>query len=165
MASEADVGVVGAGVIGLSTAFALTEQGASVAVYERGVPGNGQSGGESRIFRHAHDDRRLVELAIEARRLWREWEEHFGRELLSHDGVLALGPAGHRRLELMRSAGVRARTIAAEEVAERLPLLAPWSEAAVLDEDGGAIRTLSAIDALASALRGRIVFDEVLSVR
>jgi hypothetical protein len=31
-----------------------------VAVYERGVPGGSQSGGESRMFRHAHDDRRLV---------------------------------------------------------------------------------------------------------
>ena len=44
----------------IGSVHALTEQGASVAVYERGVPGNGQSGGESRIFRHAHDDRRLV---------------------------------------------------------------------------------------------------------
>src|SRR5437588_2011200 len=99
MNAGTDVAVVGAGIVGLSTAYALLDQGASITVYERGVPGNAQSGGESRIFRHAHDDRRLVELAREARGIWREWEERFGTELLSRDGVLALGPAGQRRLE------------------------------------------------------------------
>lgn len=161
----ADVAVVGAGIVGLCTAFALTELGASVKVYERGVPGQAQSGGESRIFRHAHDDRRLVELAVQARAIWREYEERFGTELLSRDGVVALGPAGQRRLETMRSAGVRAHLIDGDELAERLPLIAAWPEAAVLDEDGGAIRTRASIDGLTAALGERIVFDEVLAVR
>ena len=165
MSADADVGVIGAGVVGLSTAYALTELGATVTVYDRGLPGNGQSGGESRIFRHAHDDRRLVEFARDARRGWREWEERFGRELLSRDGVVALGPAALRRLEAMRHAGVRARQIDASEIAERLPLLAPWEDSAVLDEDAGVIRARAGIEALSEALRERIVFDEVLSVR
>jgi sarcosine oxidase len=165
VSTDADVGVVGAGIIGLSTAFELTEQGANVTVYERGVPGNGQSGGESRIFRHAHDDRRLVDFALEARRVWREWEERFGQELLSRDGVVALGAAGMRHLETMLVAGVRAHRIDGAELAERLPLLAPYQKPAVFDEDGGVIRVRAAIDALTGALRERIVFDEVLSVR
>jgi sarcosine oxidase len=165
MSADADVGVVGAGIVGLSTADALSELGATVTIYERGIPGNGQSGGESRIFRHAHDDRRLVEFACEARRGWREWEQRFGGELLSRDGVVALGPAGVRRLDAMLRTGVRARQIDRSEVAERLPLLAPWEESAVLDEDGGVIRARAIIEALSGALRERIVFDEVLSVR
>jgi sarcosine oxidase len=162
---SAEVAVIGAGIVGLATAYALTEQDAAVAVYERGVPGNGQSGGESRIFRHAHDDPRLVEFAREARRVWREWEVRFGTELLSRDGVVALGPAAARRLEGMRAAGIRARAIDGSEAAEWLPLLAPWEGPAVLDEDGGVIRTGAAIDALSAALRDQLIVDEVISVR
>jgi sarcosine oxidase len=165
MTAGADVAVIGAGVVGLSTALALSDQGATVAVYERGVPGNGQSGGESRIFRHAHDDRRLVEFAVQGRTAWRDWEERFGTELLSRDGVVSLGPAAERRLELMREAGVRAYLIDAGELEARLPVLAPRKRSAVLDEDGGAIRARATIEALTGALRERIVSDEVLSVR
>jgi len=165
VSAEADVGVVGAGIVGMSTALALTDQGASVTLYERGVPGNGQSGGDSRIFRHAHDDRRLVEFACDARRAWRDWEERFGTELLSRDGVVALGQAGLRRLDAMRGAGVRAGQIDGAELAERMPVLAPPEARAVFDEDGGVIRVRATIEALIDELRKRFVFDEVLSVR
>lgn len=165
MSADADIAVVGAGIVGLATALALTDQCAAVTVYERGVPGNGQSGGESRIFRHAHDDRRLVDFACEARRVWRDWEERFGTELLSRDGVVALGPAGLRRLDAMRGAGVRAGQIDHAELADRMPLLTTPEARAVLDEDGGVIRARASIEALTDALRQRFVFDEVLSVR
>jgi sarcosine oxidase len=97
--------VVGAGIVGLATAQALVERGASVVVYERGVPGNAQSGGESRIFRHAHEDPRLIAFARQARGVWGEWEARFGRELVSRDGVISIGASVPRRLELLGEAG------------------------------------------------------------
>lgn len=74
VAGGSSIGVVGAGIIGLAAAYELQRRGASVTVYERGLPGNAQSGGEGRVFRHAHEDERLVRLAREARGIWREWE-------------------------------------------------------------------------------------------
>ena len=164
MVGSADVAVVGAGIVGLATAYALSERGIRVAVYERGVPGNGQSGGDSRIFRHSHADPRLLSMALQSRALWHDWELLWGRELVTRDGVVSIGPEVERRAELMRQGGAPARLIGAAELAARLPLLAAWKEEALLDVEGGVIRTRAAIEMLADALADRIVFDEVLSV-
>ncbi len=99
------VAVVGAGIVGLSVARALTEREADVHVYERGEPGNGQSGGESRIFRHAHDDPRLIELTRDGRSMWSEWGRELGVETVSGDGVLAIGETVPERAEKLAAAG------------------------------------------------------------
>jgi sarcosine oxidase len=155
------VAVVGAGIVGLATAYELASGDATVTVYERGAPGAGQSGGESRIFRHAHDDPRLVALAVEALARWRSWEERLGVELVAPVGSLALGPAVERRLELLRAAGVRARIV---DAAAALPILAAETGPALLDESGGVIRTSAAVGALVAALGGRVVADEVVEL-
>jgi glycine/D-amino acid oxidase-like deaminating enzyme len=154
-----DVAVVGAGIVGLATAHELAERGTAVTVYERGVPGAAQSGGESRIFRHGHDDPALVELAIESRARWRAWEERLGAELVAPVGSVLLGPAVERRFELLRAAGVRARMV---DAADALPLLRPGP--AMLDEDGGVIRTTAAVGALVAALGDAIVTAEVVEL-
>ena len=152
--------------MGLATAQALSEHGVRAAVYEAGVPGNGQSGGESRIFRHLHDDPRLARLTIEGRAVWREWSERLGVGLVSDDGVVALGETARRRLAVLDEVGGGpCRAIDAAELAERLPPLAAFAGPATLDEGGGAIRTEAAIEALIAALGDGLVADEVIAVR
>ncbi len=163
--AAADVVVIGAGVLGLSTAYALRERGVAVRVYEQGLPGNGQSGGESRIFRHAHDDPRLIRHTVESRAAYDDWGEQLGVRLVSDDGAVAIGPAVEQRLPLLEQEGVAARRIDTAELAARLPVLAAYDGPAMLDERGGSIRTGAMIRALTAALGERVVRDEVLSVR
>jgi sarcosine oxidase len=61
--------------------------------------------------------------------------------------------------------GIAARMIEPEEVHERLPMLAPTDGPAMLDEDGGVIRTAATIEALTERLGERLILDEVLAVR
>lgn len=144
------VGVVGAGIVGLAAAWELEQRGIEFDVFEYGAPGGGQSRGESRIFRHAHDDPRLIELALRSRRMWREWEHQFGVQLISPDGVVSIGPGLTDQLELMREVepGIRAREISPARLREILPILSPYDGRIVLEEEGGAIRTRLTIASL-----------------
>ncbi len=166
MAAAPEIAIVGAGVLGLCAAHALRERGVGVCVYEPGAPGNGQSGGASRIFRHAHDDPRMVAAAHASRALWREWGERLGIETVSGDGAVAIGDAVPARLAILRAhGGVPAWAIGADELASLLPPLAGFDGPAMVDEAGGSIRTEEAVAALAAALGDAITTDEVLAVR
>lgn len=163
--ADAEVAVVGAGIVGLSTAYALLERGTSVQVFEHGTPGHGQSGGESRIFRHAHDDPRLVRDTVRSRAVYDVWSAQLGVELVSDDGALLIGPGVEQKVPLLEQEGVPVTRLDAAGVAERLPLLAPYDGPAAVDERGGSIRTTAMVRALVGALGDRLVADEVLSVR
>ena len=90
MSERRDVVVVGAGVMGLASAWALKRAGRDVAVLEQFEVGHpyGSSHGASRIFRFAYSETEWVALAQEALPLWRELEQESGTEVLSLTGLL-----------------------------------------------------------------------------
>lgn len=163
MAATPDIAVVGAGILGLCAARMLQERGAEVTVYERRTPGADQSAGPARIFRHAHDDPRLVRLARESGTILREWSQELGVALLSGDGAVAIGPSVEERLPILEAVGgIAASRIGPEQLAAALPLLASFHGPAMLDEEAGAIDSEAAIRALAAPVR--IVEEEVLGL-
>lgn len=158
------VAVIGAGIVGLSTAFALRRRGIPTRIYERGEVGGGQSAGGTRIFRLNHADRRLIALASTARDLWLGWEQEAGRELLGRSGVVVAGPTADDRLAGVLDAGgdaVRADTGAQRSA---LPAFAGLPEPAFIDRGGGPIWTETALGWLAGSLRDVLTRSEVLAV-
>ena len=79
-------------------------------------------------------------LAVESRARWRAWEERFGVELSRRSGRCSSARPSSGGFALLRAAGVRARMVDARRGA---PDRAPGP--AMLDEDGGVIRTTTAI--------------------
>ena len=69
-----DVVVVGAGVVGCSTALALAQDGLAVTVVDsRGAPGQGSTSASSAIVRFNYSSYDGVALAWEAGLAWRQW--------------------------------------------------------------------------------------------
>jgi glycine/D-amino acid oxidase-like deaminating enzyme len=160
-----EVAVVGAGITGLSVGYALRRRGLDFRVFEGGIPGSGQSAGRTRVFRHGHDDERLVALAVRARVEWERLEEELGVRLLGCQGVLICGPNVAQRGAAFELAGVPARLVDRERQAAALPVMAPSEDDALLDELGGSIDVRAAIDGLAGALGDRIVTASVFGIR
>lgn len=151
--------------VGLATAWALERNGQACLVFEQGAPGGGQSAGESRIFRHSHDDPRQFDLALQARRGWRDWEEEFGVELISPDGAMVIGDRAVARLEKYADEPEAAfRELGPADVRSALPPLADFEGRALIDEAAGAIRTRLALANLIGSIGLNLVPERVESV-
>jgi glycine/D-amino acid oxidase-like deaminating enzyme len=160
-ATEVDVAVVGAGIVGLAATDALLRRRARVVCLDGGVPGHAQSAGLARGFRHLHDDPALTRLAVTSRASWRRLEQRAGVELLERGGMVRLGGDVEPEIAALRSVGVDARVLDAGEARERLPWLAPEAGPLLFDPDAGAVRAAAAIGALTALCgdairRGRV---------
>jgi glycine/D-amino acid oxidase-like deaminating enzyme len=78
--ARADVVVIGAGVIGVTTALTLAERGHSVAVIDKGHVGCEQSSRNWGWVRTAGRDPREIPLVMESQRLWHELNDKIGAD-------------------------------------------------------------------------------------
>jgi len=165
MSSTSDVCVIGGGIIGLATAVGLRDRGVDVTCWERAEPGQGQSAGRTRQFRHLHATAELIELAVRSRQGWREWEQRFGRTLLGSEGALRAGGAPGE-LEALRAAGVPAVALDADSARSRFPIaaLADGGLPLLWDPLAGAIQAEDTIAALAQELGSAVRRTEVSSI-
>ncbi len=84
--------IIGGGVMGLMTAYYAAPLAQTVTVLDRSRIGDPATAsfGLTRSVRNDYRDPEYARLAVEARRLWRELERDFGRQLLVDCGCLNL---------------------------------------------------------------------------
>lgn len=162
-----DTIIIGAGIAGSSAAYQLS-QSQRVLVLEQFpfLHTHGSSHGGSRIFRHAYEDTRYIDLAVRAQQLWRELEADTGERLLYPTGGLDFGPADNPELSAIETAltqvGRPFEKLTAAEVGERFPAFRlPKDAVAIHQPDAGILAATRCVNALlrASAARGATLKD------
>jgi sarcosine oxidase len=139
---QAEVIVVGAGVMGAATAWALAREGRDVLVLEQFALDHtrGSSHGQTRIFRLAYPEADWVRLAQEALPGWRSLESESGERLLELSGFLELirDPALGSRDALIEC-GVEFELLEDDEVERRFGFSVPDGLMALHQPEAGVV--------------------------
>jgi sarcosine oxidase len=151
--------VVGAGLLGLSSAWVLQRRGWRVTVLEAAeTPGHAGSGskGDARIFRLGYPEPHYAEMAAQARSRWHDLQAATGTQLLHPVDQLTFGDESTVRAiaSALAAAGAPAEELSAAAAARRFPGIAPTGT--VLVETGSGVL---AADACLRALRQSAAFE------
>jgi sarcosine oxidase len=163
--TQADVVIVGGGLLGLATAHALHGR-RDVLVLERDTVGHARGGshGSTRIFRLGYTDPRYVARAQRAAELWRALEAEACVQLLHPTPQLTFGPGADAVFAALTAAGAPAERITAAAIATRFPAFAGHGDA-VLETTSAVIaadRTLATLRAHCGAeLREHVRVERV----
>lgn len=158
----ARISIIGAGVIGCATAWALSGRGADVTLVEQLEPGHvgGSSHGRTRIVRLAYPDPAWVELAQEALEGWRVLEHESARELLGLYGLVELcAEVELTSRDVLASRGIEHRLLDEQELL-RLGVTLPAGWAALWQAEAGVVYADRALEAFLELARARGVHVE-----
>jgi sarcosine oxidase subunit beta len=131
MTATADVVVIGAGIMGVSTAYHLARRGAGrVVVLERGAVCSGSTALASGGIRHQYASRIGIELTLQSIATYERFEAEFGVDpQFRQHGYLILvtteaeREAAERNVALQRSLGVDVRLLPPDDVRHLFPYL------------------------------------------
>lgn len=155
---DADVVVIGAGLVGAAAAWALTRRGVDVLVLEGRQVGHreGSSHGSSRIFRRGYPEAEYAALTGRAQALWSELGDEVGEPLLHPTGGVDHG-AG-RQLGQIKAAfdqnGVRNELMSAAAAEERWPGMR-FTGDVLFHPEAGVFSADQTVQALTSAAAAR----------
>jgi sarcosine oxidase len=166
--TDAEVVVIGGGVMGCATARALARRGRDVVLLERFSIGHtrGSSHGRSRIFRFSYDHPDYVRMAMDSLPLWRDLERESGREILQITGGLDVGATIDRNVRALEEHGAPYELLAPDRAAERFPFLAFPDHKVLYQADAGIVLADRALEAFAASARahGATVLEETACV-
>ncbi len=127
---EADVLVIGGGIMGCSTAYELAKRGSSVVLIEKGFIGGEASGRNGGGVRQQKRDPAELPLAIESVKIWRAMKEELQWDLEYRQGGnlhILSNPDTYdtlvKQLEYSQSKGLDVRLLNPEETREQIPVL------------------------------------------
>jgi sarcosine oxidase len=158
--SSVDVAVIGSGVFGAWTAYALHTAGHRVTLIDAFGPGNSRSssGGESRITRSAYGDKEIyARWAADSLLAYKSLARRTGLALFENTGVLTFVPGGDNfgveSASVLKRLGIRHEILSADEAMRRFPQfrMNP-TETAVFEPDAGALLARRSIQALVSEM-------------
>ena len=84
--ASADIVIIGAGIVGVSTAWFLARQGVNVVVCEKGHVAGEQSSRNWGWVRQQLRDSREMPMVVESLRIWRSLEAQIGEDVGYHEG-------------------------------------------------------------------------------
>jgi glycine/D-amino acid oxidase-like deaminating enzyme len=146
MLRDADVVVVGGGIVGAASAYYLAKGGARVALVEKGAIAGEQSSRNWGFVRQQGRDPFEVPLALESVRIWRGLESELGEDLEWRQGgglsvaATEAGMAAYERwLGVAKTYQMPTRLVTGKELAELMPgARGDWPGAMYTPTDGQA---------------------------
>jgi monomeric sarcosine oxidase len=164
MVVNTDICILGGGIMGLATAYSITnDRDSKVLILDRYGVGNDycSSNDINRVFRYAYgNDELYTRMAVESLKLWKSLEQKSGQELLLSTGLLMLqgedhsangfNEASYRTLSHMK---LGAEQLGAEELKKRFPQFR--AENGFFDPHGGVLLASKALSVLGSLIEKR----------
>ncbi len=127
MNKQYDVIIIGAGIMGCSTAFQLAKRGLKVAVFEKQAIGAGSSGKSSAIIRQHYSNKLTARMALHSLRVFQNFEDEVGGESgFTQNGFLVVSAAkDHEGLQaniaMQQEIGVNTQLISPQEAQALMP--------------------------------------------
>ena len=144
MAQTFDAIIIGAGIMGCSTAFQLAKRGVKVAVFEKGYYGNGSTGRSSAIIRQHYSNELTARMALHSLRVFENFDDAVGGESgFTKTGFIALASAKDKagleaNVAMQKSVGIRTDLISADDLRRLMPDLSQHDLVeAAYEPDGG----------------------------
>ncbi|HEV2362477.1 MAG TPA: FAD-dependent oxidoreductase [Acidimicrobiales bacterium] len=157
---DAEIVVVGAGLLGLATARELATRGREVVVLEAETVGGERSGSKAsaRIFRLGYDDPLYVGMAKQALSLWRELEAECDEILLVETGQLTFGRPGDATAlaglrDALATGAAPFELLSPDEARRRWPQVTPHGDG-VFEPLSGVLRADRCLAAIRSLIPG-----------
>ena len=155
--------IIGAGIMGLSAAWALTRAGHRVTVYDQAKVPNplGSSVDQHRLIRHAYGaERGYTRMVDQAYDAWEEVWRDIGVRHYAPSGTLVLetsaGNWGEESAATLQAEGIKFRRLSAEETGREFPLVdARNIRFALLLASGGTLFADRIVASLARWLAGK----------